>query len=203
MALFSDLEKTTVMIEFTITGDEFNPEMITKELSLVPKRTWKKGDKVKNGEHLWKYSCWMLSTGYIESFGINVQLQKIIGVLSTKKKELIKIKKELDVDYKMTGVINIRNYETPAIILNSDVIAFMHEIGAEFDIDMYVNEMSDEESPKSWGNLKSETTYGMAFTDQGSHDKDSLIKTTEKLDFDDIEPVGISTKRRRDENDTN
>lgn len=43
-----------------------------------------------------------------------------------------------NLSYKIGIVINVENKETPAMYLDSETIDFAHEIGAEFDFDLYV-----------------------------------------------------------------
>jgi len=135
---FFELSKTNVMVEFRILGHEFVPEVITSELSIIPNETWVKGDKINDRDITRQYSCWILSTGYIESLDINDQIKEIINKLLIKNDKLVEIKKKYNVIYRIDVVINIENNEKPAIYLNSDIIEFAYSIGAEFDFDLYI-----------------------------------------------------------------
>ena len=139
MDLSFDFDKTSIMVELAVFGDEFDPEVMTKRLSIFPDRFWKKGDSIRNLKIVRKESSWMLSTGYVESLYLENQLKEIIARLYPKKDEFIALKKELNVDCKIFAVAIIRDNQTPSIYFDSSVIDFIHEIDAEIDIDLYTH----------------------------------------------------------------
>ncbi|MFT4143586.1 MAG: DUF4279 domain-containing protein [Mobilitalea sp.] len=124
-------------MNFRITGDEFNPDIISKELQIEPNECWKKGDKVKNRSVLRDFSCWNYKIKYEESLDVNNQLIPLIDKIKSNKNKLIEMKKHQNLDYKINIVIQIENNEKPAIYLNSESIEFANSINAEFDIDLY------------------------------------------------------------------
>ncbi|CAH2213577.1 DUF4279 domain-containing protein [Tepidibacter aestuarii] len=134
------MDKTNIKVDFRIVGDNFEPSDITSKLSLTPTSAWKKGDKFtrreKNLEK--KYSCWRISTGYEESVDIVLQLNKIINILNDKKAILQDLKKVYSFDYRIDAVINIENGEAPALYIESEIIKFANDIGAELDFDLYI-----------------------------------------------------------------
>jgi len=132
-------DKTSIMVELVVFGDDFDPEDMTKKLSIVPDKLCRKGDSIKNLAIVCKESYWMLSTGDIESLYLENQLKEIIARLHPKKDEFIALKKELNVDCKIFAVVIIRDNQTPSIYFDSSVIDFIHEIDAEIDIDLYTH----------------------------------------------------------------
>ncbi len=67
------VEKTNIMAYFSVSGDNFNPNDITKELNLPPDEYWIKGDSVK-GRHpnvKRRQTNWSICTEYEESLDIN------------------------------------------------------------------------------------------------------------------------------------
>lgn len=133
------MDKTNIKVEFKITGDEFNPDAVTKHLQIEPSQHWKEGEQIKDKNILRKFSCWIFSTEYEESLDINNQIKKLIDVISVKKDELINFRKDHRIDYKIVIVINVENSEKPAIYLTSDIIEFANDIKAEIDFDLYIH----------------------------------------------------------------
>lgn len=132
------MDKTSVLVEFKIIGDEFEPEIITKVLQISPDKYWKKGERIKNRNSIRNFSCWSIKTGYEESIDINNQLVKIINKIKDKKNELVELKNKNKFDYKIEVVIKIENNEKPAMYLNSDIIGFVNDIKAELNFDLYI-----------------------------------------------------------------
>jgi len=133
-----ELSKTNIMCEFRIVGDEFEPETITEKLQLMPSKTWRKGDKIRQGERLRDYSSWGLCTEYEETYSVNDQINKILEIFKPKMGELLYLKESLKLDYKIEVVINIESNETPAIYLDKDIIQFCNSADVSLDFDLYI-----------------------------------------------------------------
>lgn len=126
------------MVEFIITGDELNPNLVTKQLKMNPQKYWVKGDAIQGKTITKKDSCWIISTGYEESLDINDQLDKILQQISSKIQVLKKIKTMNNLDYLFAIVVNVENNEKPSMYFNSRFIEFANEINSEFYIDLYI-----------------------------------------------------------------
>jgi hypothetical protein len=126
------------MVEFKITGNEFDPNMITNVLQIEPNECWEKGEQIRNKSINRSFSCWIIRTEYEESLDVNNQITSILRKIKDKKNQLIDLKEHKDLDYKIDIVIRIENNEKPAIYLNSDSIEFANSIKAEFEIDLYI-----------------------------------------------------------------
>ncbi|SHL04119.1 protein of unknown function [Desulforamulus aeronauticus DSM 10349] len=60
------MDKTNIMVEFCILGDDFNPEEVTSKLLIEPREQYLKGSRsTRNIER--KETCWSISTGYVET----------------------------------------------------------------------------------------------------------------------------------------
>jgi hypothetical protein len=146
-----EFDKTNVMAEFVITGDDFDPDVITKALSIIPSKAYRKGDIwnlteefpgkiVEKGPKLRKWSMWELVTGYQESFDISDQLNELLNVLSPKRDLLVKLKKELEIDYSICIVVNIIDNCKPGMCLKKPIFEFQRYIDMEciaFDLYIY------------------------------------------------------------------
>jgi hypothetical protein len=135
------VERTKVMVCFSIYGDTFPLDYVTEKLGITPTNTYGKGDVVPNRSTT-RYrleTTWDLGTDYQESLDVNEQLHQIINQLRDKVTIINKIKKAYPVECKFFIVIIIEEGYTPALYLNKEVINFASSIEAEVDIDLYAN----------------------------------------------------------------
>lgn len=129
--------KTSIMVDFSILGDDFAPIDITKQLTLIPTEQYQKGDLSKrNVERV--ESCWSINTGYVETLYLSEVFTSLIQEISGKKELLIDLKKKLDLTYKFIIVIKMEQNQKPAIFLDSSIIEFANDIKAEIDFDLYI-----------------------------------------------------------------
>ena len=135
---FLDLKKTNIMAELLIYGDDFEIGYITNELNITPTNFHKKGDKIRKTDRKHELTCWSWSTGYNESLSVNDQMSKVIDTFINKKDNLINLKSQFNLEYKIDVVINIENGEAPSIYLTYDTIQFLDAIKSEFDCDLYI-----------------------------------------------------------------
>ncbi|WP_068786948.1 DUF4279 domain-containing protein [Paenibacillus phocaensis] len=132
------MDKSNVMVEFIITGDELNPNLVTKKLGMNPHKYWVKGEAIQGKSITKKDSCWIISTGYEESLDINEQLDKVIEQISSKTQALKEIKAMNNLDFLFAIIVNVENNEKPSMYFNSKFIEFANDIKSEFYIDLYI-----------------------------------------------------------------
>lgn len=132
------MDKTSVMVRFSIYGDNFNPSIITKGLELMPTETHIKGERKKNGKSTWKDTSWSINTGYENSHDINEQLEKVTLLLKGRVDKLIELKDSLCVSMLFMIIVKIENNETPAMYFKKPFIHFLSRIDAEVGFDVYV-----------------------------------------------------------------
>lgn len=139
------LDKTQVMVYFSLYGDEFPLDGVTEKLEVIPTETYKKGDLIPNLSTVRyrKETSWELGTGYQVSVDVNNQLRQIIDKLQNKSSIIKEIKDAYSVECKFSIVIIIEEGNTPALYLNKDIIKFAATIEAEFDVDLYANPYND------------------------------------------------------------
>lgn len=125
------------MVDFSIIGDDFNPETITKRLQLTPTEQYSKGEKIRN-EIYRKEFCWSISTGYLETLYLSEILDDFLDKFSNKEEILIELKEEFKLTFKFFIVINIVDDLKPAIYLDNRIIRFSNYLNAEFDFDLYI-----------------------------------------------------------------
>ena len=133
------MTKNTCYTYFKITGD-FDPDVITKRLGLIPSKTWKIGDKRKNGT-LYDFALWEF--GRCNNYDVIVENQMHITIASLLDKIdiLNEIKNELGVDYTLEIVPTVYSSNaSPCLAPSLKVIDFCHATRTEIDIDLYVME---------------------------------------------------------------
>lgn len=133
------MDKTNVMVKFSIVGEDFSLDEITKELNITPHQCWNKGDLVKGRPITRIETNWSINTGYEVSLDVNMQIRKIKDSLQSKVDILNKIKSRYNVEYLFIIVVKVENNEKPRMYFNTDFIEFVHSIGAEFYLDMYIH----------------------------------------------------------------
>jgi hypothetical protein len=132
------LESTNVMVTFNMYGDYLDPQVITDKLGIQPHEYWIKGEDIPGKSISRKKSCWRVSTGYQESLDINDQIDRIMEIFQGKSDKLNELMSALDLEILLSVVINIENNQKPAMYFNRQTIAFINQIKAEIDIDLYI-----------------------------------------------------------------
>lgn len=133
------MTKNTCYTYFKITGN-FDPNAITKRLGLIPSKTWKIGDKRKNGT-LYDFALWEF--GRCNNYDVIVENQMHITIASLLDKIdiLNEMKNELGVDYTLEIVPTVYSSNaSPCLAPSLKVIDFCHATRTEIDIDLYVME---------------------------------------------------------------
>ncbi|MFE6169339.1 DUF4279 domain-containing protein [Viridibacillus arvi] len=137
------MDKTQVMVYFSLFADEFPLETVTKRLGVAPTESYKKGDlirKISATKNLVRqYTAWELSTGYQESLDVEIQLEQIVKQIRDKETAINELKIEFDLECRFTIVIIMNDGYTPALCIGLPFIKFANSIQADFDIDLYSN----------------------------------------------------------------
>jgi len=141
-----NLDKTQVMVYFSLYGDEFSIDDVTEKLGLTPTKAFKKGDLIPNRSTVCyrKETSWDLGTVYQVSLDVNNQLQQIIDKIQNKSFIINEIKEAYSLECKFFIVVKIEEGNTPALYLDKDVIKFAANIEAEFDVDLYANNYEND-----------------------------------------------------------
>lgn len=132
------MDRTNVMVEFIIIGEEFDPNFVTEKLNIEPDEFWVKGDAIKGRNIKRKDTTWSINTGYEESLDISEQLEKIINLINGKKNILKELKIEYNLEYVFGIVVNVEDNQKPSMYFNNMFIEFVNDIKAEFYIDLYI-----------------------------------------------------------------
>ena len=129
--------ENTCYTYFKITGN-FNPDIVTKRLGLIPNKTWKIGDRRRNGT-LFDFALWEF--GRCDNYDVIAenQMHMTIAPLLDKIDVLNEIKNEFDVTYTLEVIPTVYADNTsPCLAPSLKVIDFCHATRTEIDIDQYV-----------------------------------------------------------------
>jgi hypothetical protein len=129
---------------FRIIGN-FDPDVISARLGIVPDDCWKTGDRRRNGS-LYDFSSW--TCGRCDDYDVYVenQMRKTISCLLDKTGILNQFRNDFDVRYVLEVVPKIHvNDINLFLALSLDVIDFCHATRTEINIDMYIYSSDDEE----------------------------------------------------------
>ena len=129
---------------FRIVGD-FDPDVISTRLGIIPNDSWKPGD-LRKDRSLHTFSCW--TCGRCDEYDVFVenQMRKTISGLLDKIDVLNQIRNEFDVSFYLEVVPEIYVDDiNPCLAPSLDVIDFCHATRTEIDIDLYIFSSEDEE----------------------------------------------------------
>ena len=123
---------------FMIRGN-FDPDSITELLGLVPEKSWRIGDKRKNGT-VYDFAMWQFGTCDAYDVYVENQMLKTITPLLSKISTLKEIKQRYDVEFTLEVVPTIKSSEgVPCVAPSMEVMQFCCETATKIDIDMYVD----------------------------------------------------------------
>ncbi len=131
------MTENTCYTYFRITGD-FDPDIVTKILGLIPSKTWKIGDKRRNGT-LYDFASWEFGRCDNYDFIVENQMHTTIAPLLDKIDVLNELKNEFDITYTLEVVPTVYADNTsPCLAPSMKVIDFCHATRTKIDIDLYV-----------------------------------------------------------------
>ena len=117
----------------------FDPDSITELLGLVPEKTWRIGDKRKNGT-VYDFAMWQYGTCDAYDVYVENQMLKTITPLLSKISALKEIKQRYDVEFTLEVVPTIKSSEgVPCVAPSMEVMQFCCDTATKIDIDLYVD----------------------------------------------------------------
>ncbi|MGI8488882.1 DUF4279 domain-containing protein [Pectobacterium sp. S5] len=132
------MDKTKVKAEFSVCGDVFDPNEITKLLGMEPSEVNLK-DIISGTRKRPNFeTSWSICTEKEESYDVNEQTKKLLFLLKDKTDVLDEIKARYDVTFILSLLVEIENGEKPAIYWTAETNKFLGEIGAESSVDLYI-----------------------------------------------------------------
>jgi len=122
--------------ELAIYCDDLEPSVVTQILGLQPSMTWKSGD-VKNQRTGATYDsgCWKLQTSSNDG-PLEDHIKNLMELCSGCIDSIRSLGNDKNVSVEVSAVIHLKEY-APDLCLSNGIIAWMSDIGASLDIDMY------------------------------------------------------------------
>ncbi len=123
---------------FALTGNDFDPNILTHKLGVSPTEIWRKGEKAKYKSVI-DYSCWKL-VAENENLTIEELIDEIVSKLFDKIDIITELKAQCCLNSTLEIVMYIdtnENESTPAFGHSLKVIEFLFKTQTETDVDIY------------------------------------------------------------------
>lgn len=130
------MKKTTTYTYFSIRGD-FDPDVISEMIGIIPEKKWSVGDERKNGSK-YDFSNWRMQKCDKDTLCIDEQCKEIIRKLQGKIGILTEIRERYNITMVLEIVPSIYHSVSPSISFDKEIIEFCYLTGTEIDIDMYI-----------------------------------------------------------------
>lgn len=134
------METGETYVYFALTGDNFDPQIVTERIGITPTQHWKKGDKGKYKHNL-AYSCWKLSTDEGKEY---ILVDSLVDEVIEQLFDKIEIINELKMQFNLDSVLEIVMYidtneeqSTPALGHDLKTIEFLYRTQTKTDVDVY------------------------------------------------------------------
>ena len=131
---------TCINIELSIVGDDFDIELVSKELDIEPTEIKKKGELLPNKKNWNIETSWSFMTGIEKSLDVRIQLCKLMDIFYKKIDKLKEICLYFNTKVFVSILIIVKNQQTPSLHFGKEEILFFNEINAELDIDIYIHD---------------------------------------------------------------
>lgn len=141
------MEKTSIYAYIKFMGNnDFPLEALTESLGVKPTSTWKVGDRVNKHTPLERfYTCWKYESEKLETLDPEDVLRPLLDLFKLKVDIINQLKEQLDLEVQIELVIEIKNGQTPSLVIYPELSDFAAAINALIDIDMYVYTFSESE----------------------------------------------------------
>lgn len=127
-------------VYFALTGDNFDPQIVTERIGIVPTVQWNKGNKGKCKPAL-DYLCWKFSSDERKEYiMVDSLVDEVIEKLFDKIEIINKLKNQFDLDSVLEIVMYVDTNEeksTPALGHDLKTIEFLYRTQTKTDVDIY------------------------------------------------------------------
>ena len=134
------MKRSNSYVYFALTGDDFDPNLITARIGIEPTETQRKGDQGKYKPKL-SFSSWKLST---EKGKESIFLDNLVTEIIDQLYEKIEVINQLKKEFKLSSVLEIvmdidinAEQTTPALGHDLNVIEFLYKTKTRTDVDIY------------------------------------------------------------------
>lgn len=138
-SLDEEMTHTYMRTCLRIMGDYFDVQEVTDVLEVKPSRVWNRGEPIRNSGKEHTETAWIYNTENVEGLDTDILINHIMELFYAKADKIAALKKKYDLYVSIDFMIAIKNEEPLAIYFESEFVKFAAKIGAELDIDTYVN----------------------------------------------------------------
>lgn len=125
--------------------EDITSEAISKKLDIQPYKIYIKGQRINpKFERLAKRNGWVYGTPYENKEDFKTQLDKILDILEPKIPILKEYAKKYNCEFSCAIFLNNREESTPWIHFSKRYNAFIREVDAEFDFDIYYPPLDED-----------------------------------------------------------
>lgn len=125
--------------------EDITHDKITKTLGLHPFKIYVKGEKMNpKFERLAKQNGWIYGTPYENEDSFEEQMRKLLDTLEPKTTILREYAKKYTCEFSCALFLNNREESVPWIHFGKRYNAFIREVDAEFDFDIYYPPLDEE-----------------------------------------------------------
>lgn len=133
-------EKTNCGAALRLAGaEDFDPAQATETLGICPGRVWRKGEPIRNTGRRYSYTAWVYEIAAMETLALADVAKQLERVFAGKAERLRQLKERYGLYIGIDFAARIEDGETPAVHFDKEFLAFAAAVGAEIDVDLYVN----------------------------------------------------------------
>ena len=142
---FFDKGKSQGYIELDIWGEQVRPKEISQILQVKPTYMNEKGDISEYGDKPYLVASWEFNTNETSIEDFSIPMDELINVFKDKTGHIREIKRKYDCIVKVCVVLYNHQPFLPSLGFRDDQIAFLAEIGAQLDYDIYLSGSEDDD----------------------------------------------------------
>lgn len=125
----------SIKIAFTLTGDAFDPELVTRVLGIKPTATWRKGEVVPRTTVRLKHDGWRIATEEVETVDLPSQVRRVLEKVMPHAHSVRKVCEELNLSAELNCIVYVDD-EFPVIHFDRDILQSIIALNAEVDVDV-------------------------------------------------------------------
>ncbi|MDP4193255.1 MAG: DUF4279 domain-containing protein [Bacteroidota bacterium] len=122
---------------FTLYGNDFDPEDISKELNLSPDVTWSKGDRRGKSILFYDDFGWSINTKREEILEIEPQINEILEIIEPETETIIQLMEKYGLKAELScSVFQDHEDERPVLYINKDLMKKISRLNCDLVIDL-------------------------------------------------------------------
>lgn len=138
--------KNNLNLRFSIWDfEDVQGSDITNALNVLPVKSYIKGERINlNSPRIAKRNGWVYGSSYGDEESFEEQMRRILDVLEPKIFVLKEYAKKYTCEFSCALFLNNREESVPWIFLDKRYNAFIREVDAEFDFNIYYPPLDEE-----------------------------------------------------------